>query len=134
MRLSSLRWVVALGLFAAWVGPLAVSVRADPPGLEARVAALGPAREGERELYGQLAGALEIAESSSAEGDSARAERHRDLALALVRSLEARRRVAELRARLEERRRVHDAATARLTAARAAVSQAGQDATRLGAP
>ena len=136
MRASSLSSLLAVGLLAACVASFASSpvALADPPALEARVSALGPVREGETELFAQLAGALEIAETSGAEGGSARAERHRDLALAIVRTLEARRRVLELRARLEERARAHAAVRERLEAARAAAAQAGSDAARVEAP
>ncbi len=136
MRPSRLSSLLAVGLLAACLAPLVSSsaALADPPALEARVTALGPAREGETELFAQLAGALEIAETSGAEGESARAERHRDLALAIVRTLEARRRVLELRARLEERTRAHAAVLERLEAARAAAAQAGTDAARVEAP
>ncbi|MBX7196074.1 MAG: hypothetical protein K1X94_28725 [Sandaracinaceae bacterium] len=116
------------GLIA--VGP-ATPVSADPPELEARVRALGPAREGEAELYAQLGRALETAEAAAGEGESARAERHRDLALALVRGLEARRSEADLRARLAARQAELDAARARLARAREASAQASTDAARV---
>jgi hypothetical protein len=109
--------------------PLVAS--ADPPQLEARVSALGPVREGEAPVYEQLARALEAAETSASEGDSARAERHRDLALALVRSLEARRRVSELRARIAEREVSLRAARERLDRARSAAAQAATDQARV---
>jgi len=136
VRPSCLSSLLAVGLITACAVSIVGSpvALADPPELEARVSALGPAREGEREHFAQLAGALEIAETAAAEGDSARGERHRDLALAILRSLEARRRVLELRARLEARRVSHEAAVARLAAARAAVTQTGTDAARIGGP
>lgn len=107
---------------------------ADPPELETRVSALGPVRDGEAPVYEQLARALETAETAASEGDSARAERHRDLALALVRSLEARRRVAELRSRIAERESSLRAARERLERARAAAAQAATDRARVEAP
>ena len=125
--------VLALALALVCLGAPCVGL-ADPPELEARVRALGAAREGEREVYAQIGRALETAEVASGEGESARAERHRDLALALVRGLEARRRVAELRARLAERREALEAARARLERARAASAQAEADATRVESP
>ncbi len=106
-------------------------VSADPPELETRVSALGPVREGETPVYEQLARTLETAETAASEGDSARAERHRDLALALVRSLEARRRVAELRARITEREAAMRAARERLERARNAATQSAADRGRV---
>jgi hypothetical protein len=128
MRLALHAIALALGL--ACLTPCGL-VRADPPELEARVRALGAAREGESDVYAQIGRALETAEVASGEGESARAERHRDLALALVRGLEARRRVAELRARLSERRAALEAARARLERARAASAQGEIDRARV---
>lgn len=143
MRLASQALARAAGLsravglsLALGLGCLAVAgvALADPPELEARVRALGAAREGEAEVYAQLGRALETAEVASGEGESARAARHRDLALALVRGLEARRRVAELRARLTERRAALEAARARLERARAASAQGEVDRARVERP
>jgi hypothetical protein len=131
MRLALHAFALALGL--AWLAPGGVAL-ADPPELEARVRALGPAREGETEVYAQIGRALETAEVASGEGESARAERHRDLALALVRGLEARRRAVELRARLTERRAALEAARARLERARAASAQGELDRARVESP
>jgi hypothetical protein len=104
--------------------PAPARLRADPPSLEAHLEALGPAREGEDEVFGQLVRALSVAEAAAAEGDSARAERHRDLALALVRGLAARRRVADARRRLSDREAALAAARARLEVALAAQGRA----------
>ncbi|GAB4209658.1 MAG: hypothetical protein OHK0013_29310 [Sandaracinaceae bacterium] len=112
--------------------PLTESL-ADPPSIEARIEALGAAREGEDEIYGQLARALSAAEAAAAEGDTARAERHRDLAEALVRSLVARRRITEARRRLAEREAALAAARARLATARGAQESAQRETARLGA-
>ncbi len=131
MRLASNAIAIALGLAILASGGLAF---ADPPELEARVRALGPAREGERELYTQIGLALEEAELASGQGRSARAERHRDLALALVRGLEARRRATELRARIAERRVALEVARERLARASAASSQAELDRARVESP
>jgi hypothetical protein len=123
------RWLVRVVSRGALVASLALtpaSLRADPPSIEARLEALGPAREGEEALFGQLARALATAEAAAAEGDSARAERHRDLAEALVRSVAARRRAAEGRRRLTEREAAIAAARARLALARAAEAHAGE--------
>lgn len=125
MRSLFVALILACAVLAA--APLA----ADPPELETRVSALGPPREGEAPIYEQLARALETAESAGSEGESARAERHRDLALALVRSIEARRRVAELRARLAEREASLRAARERVAAARSAAAQAETDRARV---
>ena len=107
------------------------AVYADPPELEGRVEALGPVREGEQPIYEQIGRALETAETASSEGESARAQRHRDLALALVRSLEARRRIADLRARIGEREVALRSARERLERARGARTQAETDRTRV---
>lgn len=128
MRRAAIALVLGLALLAPGLAS------ADPPGLEARVRALGPAREGERDLYTQIGLALEGAELASGQGESARAERHRDLALALVRGLEARRRAAELRARLAERRVALEAARARLARASDAGAQAELDRARVESP
>jgi hypothetical protein len=123
----------ALALSVACLAPSG-SALADPPELESRVRVLGPAREGEGDLYAQIGRALEAAQVASGEGQSARAARHRDLALALVRGLEARRRVAELRARLSERRAAIEAARVRLERARAASTQGEVDRARVESP
>lgn len=118
--------VLAVTLAVAPVGPSAPwgpSVARADTELEARLRALGAAREGERGVYEQVRQALETAERAAGEGQSARAERHRDLALALVRGLEARRRIAELEARVTEQRAAIVAARARVTAAHAAAER-----------
>lgn len=79
--------------------------QAEPSTVEARLRALGPARDDEAPILAQAIRALATAEEAEAGGDFARAERHRSLALALVRNVEARRRLASLRARVEQRRR-----------------------------
>lgn len=133
---AALAWALAWALALGTLPVLSSRASADPPALVARIEALGPAREGEEPLFEQLRGALATAEAAAAEGDSARAERHRDLADALVRRVAARRRIAELRRLLSEREAAVAAARARLARAREAQAQAAAEDARLdeGAP
>ncbi len=131
MRAGIVFAVALLGLLGLATSQVVATASADPPGVEERLSALGAAREGEEEIFEQLRRVLATADDASSAGDSARAERHRDLAEALVRGLDARRRATELRRRLAERELALAGARARLERAREAEAHAARDQVRL---
>lgn len=115
---------------AAWPAP----ARAEGPSLEERLRALGPPREDEEAVYAQLERALELADAASRAGDEARAARHRELAVALARGIEARRDTRALRAEIARRRAELVDLRARLERAQEASRRSARDRERLEAP
>lgn len=119
---------LALALLLACVAP-SVAL-ADEPALETlmtRLDALGPAREGEADVYAQLERALTWAERAEAQDETASAARHRALVDALMRGIESSRQAALARTQLSARRQALADAQARLETARTRQTRAASD-------
>ncbi|MDW8247206.1 MAG: hypothetical protein RMJ84_11575, partial [Sandaracinaceae bacterium] len=96
-------------LCLVWVAVLPGQAGAQYRLLQAWLVRIGPPQAGEEDAYRRLEEVLVRATEAQRHGDEAKAEALADLALAMARQIESRRRLRWLQAHLERRRRVLEA-------------------------